>query len=80
MSKRYVPRVMAKATPSNAETFTTRVIIPENGTYTIDFDLWKYDTNSASMGNPSFIKPATMIIKDGNPEIYMQLQGMNYSG
>lgn len=21
-----------------------------------------------------------MIIKDGNPEIYMQLQGMNYSG
>ena len=80
MSKRYVPRVMAKATPSNAETFITRVIIPENGTYTIDFDLWKYDTNSASMGNPSFIKPATMIIKDGNPEIYMQLQGMNYSG
>ena len=52
MSKRYVPRVMAKATPSNAETFTTRVIIPENGTYTIDFDLWKYDTKLCFNGKP----------------------------
>lgn len=54
--------------------------LPRDGTYSINYALWKYDLNAASMGNPSFIKPGTLIIDDGKASIYMKMQGMNYSG
>ncbi|MCD8083776.1 MAG: NEAT domain-containing protein, partial [Clostridiales bacterium] len=52
----------------------------DDGTYTVNYALWKYDENSASMGNPAFVKPATLIIKNGSATIYMELQGMTYTG
>ncbi|MCD8122620.1 MAG: NEAT domain-containing protein [Clostridiales bacterium] len=52
---------------------------PDDGTYTVNYALYKYDEEKTSMGNPAFVKPATVIIEDGEATVYMELQGMTYS-
>lgn len=52
-----------------------------DGTYTVDYDLWKWNENKASMGNPAMdygTQPGKIIRENGKWTLYIHFNNMKY--
>ncbi|MDO4266360.1 MAG: NEAT domain-containing protein [Eubacteriales bacterium] len=73
-------KAAAVQTKTKKKAASSRLSIPDNGTYSVDFDLYQYEANSESMGNDAFVKPGLVIIKNGKATIYTELQAKRHQG
>lgn len=73
ISRRNVPLVMASMSSNEYE----------DGTYYVDYDLYKWDEDKLSMGNPALdygTEPGRMILDDGTWTLYIRFNQMEYDG
>ena len=55
----------------------------KDGTYSVDYDLWKWNENKASMGNPAMdygTEPGKIIRDNGKWTLYIHFNKMKYDG